>query len=660
MLSIHHLSIQYGTKHLFKDVSVRVHPNEKIGLAGVNGAGKSTLMKIMVGAQQVDDGVVTRAKRSTVGYLPQEITGIEPGRTLYQEAETAFAHALAIQAELDEVNEALGRIAPNAPDFDDLLARQGSLQHQLDQTDIFRMQSQIEKILLGLGFTTADFNKDCRVFSGGWLMRLMLAKLLLSSPDLLLLDEPTNHLDIETVTWLEDFLKGYRGSMVIISHDRTFLDNLTTTTWELSLGELTVYKGNYSQYLVEKESRMEIKRAAFENQQAKIQQTMRFVDRFRSKSTKASQVQSRLKQLDKMDIIELDDTERTISFRFPPAPTSGRVAIEVEGLGKSYSGRNVFTDLSFVLQRGEKIAVVGVNGAGKSTLVKTIAGLISPDSGTIRLGHNISISYFGQHQAQELDSRYTILETLTHVDNEMTLTQTRSLLGAFLFTGDDVDKKIGVLSGGEKSRVALAKMIATPANLLILDEPTNHLDIASQEILQEAMRQYDGSIILVSHNRFFANSFVGKVLEIRECCGTVFDGNIDYYLHKVQQERQKPETAGPATADKQESPGKLVKKSKEQRKQQAQLRQEKSQALAPLKKKVTRLEQDLEALDNRKTELEQILADPELYKDQDRFAEMNSEYSSVQRRLDRSYQEWEEIQDQIDAIEQRFAALLID
>ena len=659
MLSINHLSIQFGDKHLFKDVSVRVHPQERIGLAGVNGAGKSTLLKIMIGIMQEDDGVVTKAKNTTIGYLPQEITAITPGNTLYQEAETAFAEALAIQEELDRVNHLLGDVDPDSPNFDELLENQGDLQHCLDQTNIFTMQSQIETILLGLGFSSEDFTKDCQSFSGGWLMRLMLAKLLLANPALLLLDEPTNHLDIESLTWFEEFLRNYQGSIIMISHDRAFLDNLTTTTWELSLGELTVYKGNYSKYLIDKEERMLIKRAAYENQQGKIQQTMRFVDRFRSKSSKASQVQSKLKQLDKMELIELDETERTVSFKFPPSPPCGRLAIEIEGLHKEYNKKKVFQNLGFSLQRGEKIAIVGKNGAGKSTLVKILAGLIDPDAGRVNVGHNVKVSYFGQHQAQELDSNYTILETLSHVSNDMTISQTRSLLGTFLFTGDDVDKKVGVLSGGEKSRVALAKMIASPANLLILDEPTNHLDITSQEVLQEAMRQFDGSIIVVSHNRYFINSFISRVLEIKDTIATLFEGNIDYYLNKVQESKDtapgRKDSAKIESSD-QPVPVKAKAKGKEARKQQARLRQQKSKELTPLKKLIASGEQEIEKLETIKADLELALADPELYNDQVKFADKNSEYNTVQRQLKRSYQEWEKSQAQIEKIENRFKA----
>ncbi|MDA8162513.1 MAG: ABC-F family ATP-binding cassette domain-containing protein [Desulfobacteraceae bacterium] len=453
MLTINHLIVQYGDKYLFRDVCARIGGQERIGLVGVNGAGKSTLLKIMSGAIEMDDGVVTRSRHVSVGYLPQEVISfVGGGRTLYQEAETAFASAIALQKELDGINLELGHLDPGSAEFAELFRRQGELQHMLDQSDVFRIRSRIEKVLTGLGFKEADFDKDCLSFSGGWLMRLMLAKLLLAQPSLLLLDEPTNHLDLETVTWFEEFISSYSGSMVIISHDRAFLDSVTDLTWELSLGKLTVYKGNYSRYAAEKEARFEARRAAHANQQARIRQAMRFVERFRAKSTKARQVQSRVRQLEKMDRIELETAERGISFHFPPAAPSGRLAISVSRLAKRYGDHQIFSGLSFELKRGDKMAVVGANGAGKSTLVRLLAGMSMPDGGEVRLGHNVKVSYFGQHQAQDLDPDLSVLETLSEIaGNEMTTTQIRSLLGAFLFRGDDVDKKVQVLSGGKKA-----------------------------------------------------------------------------------------------------------------------------------------------------------------------------------------------------------------
>jgi ATP-binding cassette, subfamily F, member 3 len=684
MLTIQNLSIQYGDKHLFKNVSARVNPQDRIGLVGVNGAGKTTLMKIMAGTAMVDEKIVLRSKRATVGYLPQELESFPAGRTLYEEAESAFAEALALQRELEELNRQLAKLTEESPECLTLLERQGELQQALESHDVFRIRSQVEKVLVGLGFREADFNKDCHAFSGGWQMRLQLAKLLLARPALLLLDEPTNHLDLDSLTWLEDFLQSYQGALVMISHDRSFIDNICTSIWELSLGNLTVYKGNYSQYLRQKEERLEIQRAAWENQQANIQQTMRFVERFRAKSTKASQVQSRLKQLDRMEKIELEESEARVDFRFPPAPPSGRLAVEVRQLTKSYGPLQVFSGLNLLLQRGEKVAVVGVNGAGKSTLVKTLAGLVAPDGGEIRFGHNVRASYFGQHQAQDLDPGLTVFDTVFQAAPEMTVTQVRSLLGAFLFRGDDADKQVAVLSGGEKSRLALAKMIATPANLLILDEPTNHLDMTSQEVLQEAMRRYDGAIIVVSHNRHFVNAFADKVLEIRQGRGTLFEGNIDEYLDKLRRDReaagddnrtrgtaiaagkgrnllksaqQASPGAGPgrdqtpatgALADPATKPEKA--RGKEVRREQAEQRQRLHQQIGPLRKKAARAEADLESLEKRKNELEQHLADPETYNRQDEFTELSKEYADLDRRLERLYEQWAQLNTEIERI----------
>ena len=658
MLTINDLNIQFGDKHLFRQVNARLDGQERIGLVGVNGTGKSTLIKIMVGRIESDPGVVTRAKRTTIGYLPQEVDSFPPGRTLIEEAKTAFADALTLQQQLDACNHQLGVVDPADPEFNELLEYQGELQERLEHLDVFRIQSQTEKILLGLGFKNSDFDKECHLFSGGWLMRLMLAKILLAEPSLLLLDEPTNHLDIESLTWLEDFLKSYPGAMVIISHDRSFLDALTNITWELSLGRLTAYKGNYSKYVTDKEVRLEVQRAAYDNQQAKIQQTMRFVERFRSKSTKAKQAQSRLKQLEKMELIEIEETEKAINFRFPPAAASGRMAVAVNHLAKQFDGKKVFTNLSFELQRGDKMAVVGVNGAGKSTLVKTLAGINTQDSGEFNFGHNVIPSYFGQHQAQELDQNISVFDTLQQNTKDWTTTQIRSLLGAFLFRGDEVDKKVNVLSGGEKSRLALAKMIAQPANLLIMDEPTNHLDMNSQEILQEALRQYDGSIIVVSHNRYFLDSFVNKVLEIKDGQGNLYEGNISDYLNKVKQLKaaatavNKPESN--AGTQNQAQPISAAK-GKEARQLKAQLRTERNKKLGPLKKQITTAEADIEKLEERKSDLELQMADPELYKDQDAFSERSREYQEVDRRLKRAYLDWERLQEKIEQLETELA-----
>lgn len=656
MLSVNHLDIRYGEKHLFKDISVQVHEGNRIGLVGVNGAGKSTLLKIMAGLSATDDGVVTRAKNFTVGYLPQESSELLTGRTLYEEAQSSFDSLLAMQKEAKTIHDRLSHADPASEEFAKLLERQGEIQHLLDGSDVYSMQAKIEKVLLGLGFKVEEMDRPASSFSGGWLMRLKLAKMLLEAPSLLLLDEPTNHLDLESLTWVEEFLRSYKGAMVVVSHDRTFLDKATSLTWEISLGRVTAYKGNYTFYLTSKEERRAIEKAAYDNQQARISQTMRFVERFRAKSTKAKQVQSRLKQLEKMDIIELADDEQSISFSFPPAPSSGRDVLQVEGLEKSYGGKKVFTEVSLQLQRGDKVAVVGVNGAGKSTLLKILSGQIESDSGVVRYGTNVKLSYFGQHQAQELSPRLSALETMALCGEDMTITRMRSLLGAFLFRGEEVEKKVSVLSGGEKSRLALAKMIATPANLMLLDEPTNHLDMSSQEILQEAMAQYDGTIVVVSHNRYFVDSFVNRVLEVRNGRITLYEGNVADYLRKMEelaarekaleQEQQESKKSADSGQDTQLS-------RKDKKRQEAELRQQRSKLAGNWIKQAEEAEAKVEELEVEKEDLEALMADPELYRDEKAWTETSRKYEECKRRLDRYYERWEKAQEEIDRIDVR-------
>lgn len=655
MLSVNHLDVRYGDKHLFKDISVQVYGGNRIGLVGVNGAGKSTLLKIMAGQAATDDGVVSRAKHFSVGYLAQESTELFSQLSLYQEAETAFAPLLALQEEVAELHERIRVLAPESDEFHLLLQRQGELQHRLDGSDIYAISGKIEKVLLGLGFRRADMEKPVAAFSGGWQMRLKLAKMLLEAPSLLLLDEPTNHLDLDSLTWVEQFLNNYQGAMVIISHDRTFLDRTTETTWALSFGRIEVYKGNYSFYVKEEMERRAIEKGAYDNQQAKIRQTMRFVERFRAKATKARQVQSRVKQLDKLELIELSDEEQQIRFTFPPAPDSGRDVLRVEGLSKSYGGERIFSDVELLLSRGDKVAVVGVNGAGKSTLLKILAGQIGHDKGSIRLGANVRLTYFGQHQAQELSPQLTVLETMNLVGEELTTTRVRSLLGAFLFRGDDVLKKVSVLSGGEKSRLALAKMIATPANCMLLDEPTNHLDMSSQEVLQEAMAQYDGTIVVVSHNRYFLDSFANKVLEVKEGRITLFEGKVEEYLEKQQamrdREKDKEASAGGGAVTKPGGSPDSSDNRRERKKLEALMRQERSRRAGPWLKQLAEAEKQIERCERQKEELEILMADIDLYKEENSWTRISKEYEDCQRHLDRWYVKWETAQEKLDAID---------
>jgi len=656
MLSVNNLDLRYGKKHLFNGISVQVYGGNRIGFVGVNGSGKSTLLKIMAGVAATDDGVVSKSKHFTVGYLPQESDDLLSEKSLYQEAETAFSHLLDLQKEATVLHERMSEVDAESAEFRKLLQRQGEIQHQLDGSDIYTIRGKIEKVLSGLGFLQQDLEKPVSTFSGGWQMRLKLAKMLLEAPSLLLLDEPTNHLDLESLTWVEQFLRSYKGAMVIISHDRTFLDKTTEFTWEISLGRLDVYKGNYTYYLKEKEERRAITKSAYDNQQAKIRQTMRFVERFRAKSTKARQVQSRVKQLEKMDLIELENREAQIKFTFPPAPPSGRDVLQVENLSKSYDGKSVFTGVEMMLNRGDKVAVVGVNGAGKSTFIKILAGEIEHDSGVVRLGAHVEMSYFGQHQARELSSQLTVLETMVLGSEGMTITRTRSLLGAFLFRGDDVDKKVAVLSGGEKSRLALAKMIATPANCMLLDEPTNHLDMSSQEVLQGAMAQYDGTIIVVSHNRYFLDSFVNKVLEVRDGGITLYEGNVAEYLQKQQalqvleKERETKISHGPSGAEKRKTADSQEGR-KERKRVEAERRQERSRRIGPWLKKAAEAEKQVELLEREKEKIELCMADPELYSDEHGWTEAGKKYETCKRRLERWYDKWETAQEKVEEID---------
>ncbi len=658
MLSVNNLDIRFGEKYLFKNVSVQLYQGNRVGLVGVNGAGKSTLLKIMAGVEGADDGVVSCSKDFTIGYLAQESAELFSERSLYEEAKTAFAPLLAMQHEQEELSRKMAQLSHDTPEFEAMLLRHGELQHQLDGSDIYSLEGKIERVLLGLGFSRHDMTKKSSSFSGGWQMRLKLAKILLEEPSLLLLDEPTNHLDLESLTWLENFLKNYGGAMVIISHDRTFLDKTTTLIWELSFGKIDVYKGNYSFYVKERAERRAIEKGAYENQQAKIRQTMRFVERFRSKATKAKQAQSRLKQLEKMELIELAEDEQQIRFRFPPAPASGRDVLKLAGICKSYGAQRVFAGEDLLLNRGDKVAVVGVNGAGKSTLLKIIAGQTELDGGSVGFGANVRMTYFGQHQAQELSPELSVFETMALAGEELTITQQRSLLGAFLFRGEEVDKKVAVLSGGEKSRLALAKMIAVPANLMLLDEPTNHLDMSSQEVLQEAMNQYNGTIVVVSHNRYFVDGFVNKVLEVKNGKITLYEGNVAEYLRK-QEELMAVACAAEAGKKEQKSSAKGGEKTKagsrEERKEQKRLeaarRQERKKRAGKWIIQLETAEKKIEELEQQKETLEAAMADPELYGNEEKWSEVSREYEACSSSLERNYARWEEAQEKIDAID---------
>lgn len=528
MISIEGLSVEFGGNPLFDDITYVINKKDRIALVGKNGAGKSTMLKIIAGLQQPTSGMVNIPKDMTIGYLPQQMQ-ISDSRTVMKEAEQAFAHIFELRSRIDRMNRELSdRTDYDSQDYHDLIERVTDANEQLTMIGAANYQAEIEKTLMGLGFVREDFDRPTSEFSGGWRMRIELAKLLLQRPDVLLLDEPTNHLDIESIQWLENFLATRANAVVLVSHDRAFIDAVTTRTIEISLGRIYDYKVNYSKYVQLRAERLEQQQRAFENQQKQIQDTEAFIERFRYKATKAVQVQSRIKQLEKIDRIEVDEVDTSrLNLKFPPAPRSGDFPVIGQGVGKTYGDHVVFSNADFTIRRGEKVAFVGKNGEGKSTLVKCIMGEIDYD-GMLKIGHNVKIGYFAQNQAQLLDENLTVFDTIVHVAVGDIRTKIRDILGAFMFGGEASDKKVKVLSGGEKTRLAMIRLLLEPVNLLILDEPTNHLDMKTKDILKQAIKDFNGTVIVVSHDREFLDGLVDKVYEfgnkrIKEHLGGIYD-----------------------------------------------------------------------------------------------------------------------------------------
>ena len=641
MISAVNISLHYGERALFREVSFRIGPHDRIGLVGSNGAGKTTLLRILVGDQSADRGEIARAKYVTVGYLPQEGMAAA-GRSLYKEAESVFADVLETQAGLDEVHRRMGEVDHESEEFRELLEVYGELQHKLEASDAFRMKTGIEKVLTGLGFTETDFGRRTEEFSGGWQMRIALAKLLLRQPSLLLLDEPTNHLDLDSLQWLEEYLRSYDGAVMIVSHDRRFLDNMTAKTYELSLGDLTEYTGNYSAYVTAREARKELQRAAFKNQQQQIKQTEQFIERFRYKATKARQVQSRIKQLEKLDLIEIEDEEGGIHFSFPPAPPSGRTVMELRGIQKRYGPLTVFNGTDFDIDRGDRIAFVGVNGAGKSTLARIIAGVEPFDAGERKPGHNAIVSYFAQHQAEELNPLKDVLGTVDEVATGDIRKRLRTLLGCFLFSGDDVFKKVSVLSGGEKSRLALAKMLLAPANLIVLDEPTNHLDMRSKGVLQEALAEYEGSFVIVSHDRDFVDPIVTRVVEFRAGHLKTFAGNVSDYLEA----RQRAIEGAPEPGGREIAQGSV----KDRKRLEAEERQKRYRRTRPLQEKIAALERQLETQEREKAAIERRMGEPDFYREGTTVKEVTARYKELEAGLQEGYFRWNELVKELERI----------
>ncbi len=663
MILLQNISIQFGGEYLFKNLSVQIGAHDRIGLVGANGTGKTTLLKVLVGITQPDTGAVQKAHYVTVGYLPQDGVTAK-GKTLYEEAKSAFENIIAVENQLDEINSQIQNFDStknSEDDHNELIELQGELQHKLESLDAYRMQSEVEKVLMGLGFAVKDFDRLTDEFSGGWQMRIALAKLLLSNPSLLLLDEPTNHLDLDSLRWIEDYLKSYVGSVMIVSHDRTFLDNMTKKTLAFGNGKLESYSGNYSFFEIEQKNRKELLLNSQKNQQQQLKQTQQFIDRFRYKATKARQVQSRIKQLEKIDLIEVEGEEKEISFYFPQPKPSGAVVLEIQNLTKQYplthsnsanENKNILTvldEINLTVERGDKIALVGVNGAGKSTLSRIISNSEQPTSGEVKFGYNVTTAYFAQTQVDELESDMEVLQVVEAVASGETRTQIRTLLGCFLFEGDDVFKKVRVLSGGEKSRLALAKMLLQPANFLVMDEPTNHLDMRSKKVLQEALINFEGTYIIVSHDRHFLDPVVNKVIEVRNRSIKTYLGNISDYIAAKEKETQ---SFNP-NAELRAKTNNTELSEKDRKRIEAEERQRLYKHTKPVKDKLAILEKKIHEKEKKKLDCEIIMAAPEFYSDPQKVKSISAEYKTIDNELSNLYAQWARLSEEIEKIIQK-------
>lgn len=633
MISVDNITISYGGWTLFSEISFLINPKDRIGLVGKNGAGKTTILKLIAGLQQPTLGAVTKNADCTIGYLPQQMK-VADTTTLVEETAKAFEEVIRIEKNIERLTAEIStRTDYESESYEKLL-------HELnDENDRYHIlggdtrEADIEKTLLGLGFRREEFSKPTSAFSGGWRMRIELAKLLLRRPSIFLLDEPTNHLDIESIQWLEEYLKNYNGAVLLISHDRAFLDNVTTRTIELSLGKIYDYKVPYSKFTVLRAERRQQQMAAYENQQRMIEKSEEFIEKFRYKPTKSNQVQSRIKQLEKIDRIEVEEEDlATLNIKFPPAPRSGQIVAEINEVGKSFPGKHVFSGANFTIHKGDKIALVGRNGEGKTTLARILIGEIPASEGSVRIGANVSIGYYAQNQDDLMDGDFTVYDTLDRVAVGDIRTRLRDILGAFLFRGEDIDKKVKVLSGGERSRLAMARMMLEPHNLLILDEPTNHMDMRSKDILKKAIQNFDGTVVVVSHDREFLDGIVDKVYEFRDGGVKEYLGGIYYFLEKRKIENlheiERKNPSQKAAEVKPESPaqGKL---SYEQKKEQEKL-------LRKLRKNVESIEEELGGVE------EQIAAyDNKFASATDYIEEDYKKYNELKARYEHLMHEWE-------------------
>ncbi len=651
MISIEGLSVAFGGNTLFDNITYVINKKDRIALVGKNGAGKSTMLKIIAGLQAPTSGSVNMPKDLTVGYLPQQMN-LSDTRTVMEEAEQAFSHIFELQSRIERMNTELSeRTDYESEYYQELIERVSNANEQLDLIGASNYQAEIEKTLIGLGFTREDFGRDTSEFSGGWRMRIELAKLLLQRPDVLLLDEPTNHLDIESIQWLESFLSTRANAVVLVSHDRAFIDNVTTRTIEISLGRIYDYQVNYSRYVVLRQERLEQQMRAYENQQKQIQDTEAFIERFRYKATKSVQVQSRIKQLAKLERVEVDEVDTSrLNLKFPPAPRSGDYPIIAEGVGKNYGSHVVFSNATFTIKRGEKVAFVGKNGEGKSTLVKCIMGEI-PYTGTLKIGHNVKIGYFAQNQASLLDESITVFDTIDRVAVGDIRTKIRDILGAFMFGGEASDKKVKVLSGGEKTRLAMIRLLLEPVNLLILDEPTNHLDMRTKDVLKQAIRDFNGTVILVSHDREFLDGLVSKVYEfgggqVREHLGGIYDFLESRKLDSLRELEQR------ATVSKTEKDGNISKDSASPAKSEDSKlsygeQKEFARRLRKAEKVVADIESEIAGLEKRIAEVEEKLATPDGAAD----TSLYELHGQLKKQLDDVMWKWSEASEVLDKLQ---------
>lgn len=644
MISINNLTVAYGGFTLLNDINFHISENDKIGLVGKNGAGKSTILKLICGLQSPTSGRVAVPSGVKIGYLPQ-IMEHHRGKSVIDETMTAFAQMFEMEAELENItNELAQREDYESREYHDLIIRLNEVNDRLSMTRAENPRVQAERTLMGLGFKYEELDRPTETFSQGWNMRIELAKILLSKPDVLLLDEPTNHLDIESIEWLETYLKDCRSSLVLISHDRKFLDNVTNRTVEIMVGRIHDYKVPYSKYLELRKERLAQQQAAYENQQRMIEKTEEFIERFRYKPTKSNQVQSRVKQLEKLERIEVDIEDKSaLAVKFPPAPRSGDIAYKAVDLKLGYGSKVVFSDANIEVRRGEKVALVGRNGEGKTTLMRAIMGELEPMEGSSRTGHNVNIGYYAQNQEDILDKEDTVFGTLDRIAVGDIRLKLRDILAAFLFKGEDIDKKVAVLSGGERARLAMAKLMLKPYNLLALDEPTNHMDIRSKDILKQALKAYDGTIIIVSHDRDFLDGLVDKLYEFR-------DGHVKEHLGGVQDfleirrienlselERHYKIEAQPVVDE--------VVQKKEESRQEYQAKKFISKEERKIRNRISFLEKGIEEIENKMKEIEAVLANP---KPEDDVMELTRAYLENKRELDYKMAEWEKLSESIE------------